>query len=251
MAWSCSTRHPGRAHHGSSRAAHRSGRAAVTTCQPRLGGASARFGRALRGRGCSQTGVVTTDLCTPHTLISSDGAQLTVCAHGGHVLGWTPAGGQPRLWLSPTTECGPGLAIRGGIPVIFPQFAGRGPLPKHGVARNRGWQVPETEPGITPDGPATWRAVLTDDSATREIWPHRFELTLTATAAGDRLDLTFGVRNTGTEEWAFTAALHSYLALGHPGTLIHGLGGRPAEDNAAAGAPITLGAPGEALVATD
>ena len=184
-----------------------------------------------------------TDPCAPYTVTAPDGAQLTACAHGGHVLGWTPAGGRPRLWLSPTSECGPGLAIRGGIPVIFPQFAGRGPLPKHGLARNRGWQVVETQGAL-------WRAVLTDDAATREIWPHRFELSLTARAEGDRLDTTLTVRNTGDAEWAFTAALHTYLMLGDPDALIHGLGGRTAEDNSAAGAPTTLGPPGAGLRAT-
>jgi glucose-6-phosphate 1-epimerase len=183
---------------------------------------------------------VETDLCAPYTVTAPDGAELTACAHGGHVLGWTPAGGQPRLWLSPTTGCGPGVAIRGGIPVIFPQFASRGPLPKHGLARNRGWQVVEA-------GPAQWRAILTDDAATWEIWSHRFELSLTARAEGDRLDLTLTVRNTDDVEWAFTAALHTYLALGDPSAEIHGLGGRIAEDNAAAGAPTTLGPAGAAL----
>lgn len=188
------------------------------------------------------------DPCTPVTVTAADGAELTACAHGGHVLGWTPAGGPPRLWLSPTAECGPGLAIRGGIPVIFPQFAGRGPLPKHGVARNRGWQVLEAPEDAA--GAAVWRARLVDDAATREIWPHGFELTLTARAEGDRLETVLAVRNTDTAAWSFTAALHTYLALGDPGALIHGLGGRVAEDNTAAGAPTTLGAAGEALRAT-
>jgi glucose-6-phosphate 1-epimerase len=232
-------------------------------------------------RKSGQTEGVATDLCTPHTLTAPDGAQLTVCAHGGHVLGWTPAGGRPRLWLSPSTGCGPGLAIRGGIPVIFPQFASRGPLPKHGLARNRGWQVVESyegsareggtreggtqdggtreggdseggtrENGTREGGAVLWRAMLSDDVATREIWPHRFELTLTARAEGSRLDTTLTVRNTGDVEWAFTAALHTYLALGDPDALIHGLGGRTAEDNAAAGQPTTLGAAGAALRAT-
>jgi glucose-6-phosphate 1-epimerase len=207
-------------------------------------------------RKSGQTEGVATDLCTPHTLTAPDGAQLTVCAHGGHVLGWTPAGGRPRLWLSPSTGCGPGLAIRGGIPVIFPQFASRGPLPKHGLARNRGWQVVESyegsarEHGTREGGAALWRAMLSDDVATREIWPHRFELTLTARAEGSRLDTTLTVRNTDDVEWAFTAALHTYLALGDPDALIHGLGGRTAEDNAAAGQPTMLGAAGAALRAT-
>jgi glucose-6-phosphate 1-epimerase len=213
---------------------------------------------------------VATDLCTPRTLTAADGTQLTVCAHGGHVLGWTPAGGPARLWLSPSAQCGPGLAIRGGIPVIFPQFAGRGPLPKHGVARNRGWEVlagpqsagtavaggsvagssTEAGSGTEVGSGVSWQARLADDDATRAIWPHRFELVLTAHADGDRLDTVLTVRNTDDVEWAFTAALHTYLALGDPEALIHGLGGRTAEDNAAGGAAITLGPAGAALRAT-
>jgi glucose-6-phosphate 1-epimerase len=206
------------------------------------------------------------DPCAPQTLTAADGAELTACAHGGHVLGWTPAGGRPRLWLSPTAECGPGLAIRGGVPVIFPQFSGRGPLPKHGLARDRGWlvedepqrELPERElpqrelpEGELPEGAVEWRATLTDDAATRAIWPHRFRLTLGARAGGDRLEITLGVRNDDDVEWSFAAALHAYLRLGDPGSLIRGLGGRTAENNAAPGQLTTLGTTRTALPATE
>jgi glucose-6-phosphate 1-epimerase len=191
------------------------------------------------------------DPCARQTLTAADGAELTVCAHGGHVLGWTPAGGRPRLWLSPTAECGPGLAIRGGVPVIFPQFSGRGPLPKHGLARDRGWLVEDEPQGGLPEGAVEWRATLTDDAATRAIWPHRFRLTLSARAGGDRLEITLGVRNDDDVEWSFAAALHAYLRLGDPGSLIHGLGGRTAENNAAPGQLTTLGTTGTGLPATE
>jgi glucose-6-phosphate 1-epimerase len=194
---------------------------------------------------------VTTDPCAPQILSAADGAELTACAHGGHILGWTPAGGRPRLWLSPTAECGPGLAIRGGIPVIFPQFAGRGPLPKHGLARNRSWLVEDGLPAEDGPGPSVaWRATLTDDAETRAIWPHRFQLTLTARAGGDLLETTLSVRNDDDAEWAFAAALHAYLRLGDPGTLIRGLGGRTAENNAAPGQLTTLATVGAPLPAT-
>ena len=159
------------------------------------------------------------------TVEAPDGARLAARRHGGHVVGWTPAGGRERFWLSPLARCGPGEAIRGGVPVIFPQFAGRGPLPKHGVARDRAWR-----PAPLP-GPGSWRAVLVDDDATRAIWPHAFALTLTASAAADRLDTELAVHNPGDAPFTFTAALHGYLALGGPEATVHGLGGHRAEDN--------------------
>jgi glucose-6-phosphate 1-epimerase len=191
---------------------------------------------------------VAIDPCAPQTLTAADGAQLITCAHGGHVLGWTPAAGRARLWLSPLAQCGPGAAIRGGIPVIFPQFADRGPLPKHGLARDRSWRVQPAEEKA--DGAARWSATLTDDQATRAIWPHRFELTVTARAEGDVLETALSVRNTDDVEWSFSAALHTYLALGDPSATIHGLGGRTAQDNAAGGQAIRLGIEGQALPAT-
>jgi glucose-6-phosphate 1-epimerase len=189
--------------------------------------------------------------CEPLTLTAMDGAQLTACAHGGHVLGWTPAGGRPRLWLSPAARCGPGTAIRGGIPVIFPQFAGRGPLPKHGLARDRAWQVTTGADSTGSRGRdrsgardgVSWRATLTDDDTTRQIWPHRFELRLEARATGGRLDTTLTLTNTGDGDLEFTAALHTYLALGSPEATLAGLGGRTAEDNARPGHIVTLEAP--------
>lgn len=192
------------------------------------------------------------DACTPVTVTGADGAQLTACLHGGHVLGWVPAGGGQRLWLSPAARCGPGKAIRGGVPVIFPQFSDRGPLPKHGIARDRAWQrLPPDALDDRLDGSAAWSVVLRDDEVTRAVWPQSFELTLTAVARGRRLDIDLSVRNTGTESWSFTAALHGYLAVLDPTAVLAGLGGRGAQDNAAGGARIRLGEPGEALAALD
>lgn len=178
------------------------------------------------------------DACAP---VDDVQPGLRFVPHGGHVLEWTPAGtGVSRLWLSPGHRCGPGQAIRGGVPVVFPQFAARGPLPKHGFARDRAWTV-EASPGG-----ATFR--LTDDEATRALWPHRFELTLRARAFASALDLELEVRNAGDDGFTFTAALHSYLTVGAQGARVHGLAGFRAEDNAAGGALLTVPAePLEAL----
>jgi glucose-6-phosphate 1-epimerase len=187
------------------------------------------------------------DPCRPLTVESADGASLTGCAHGGQVLGWIPAGtAADRLWLSPAASCGTGQAIRGGVPVIFPQFATRGPLPKHGVARDRPWELTSSHDG---EVEAWLTAELGDDDETREIWPCRFALELEARASGRTLQMALTAINAGDAPFAFTAALHAYLAVGDPGgTRLRGLEGLTAEDNAAEGARLSV--PGEPLEVT-
>ena len=141
-------------------------------------------------------------------LRAPDGAEATVLLHGGQIVSWIPAMDQERLYLSPAAVAGPGQAVRGGIPVIFPQFEQRGPLPRHGIARNRAWQWVE---GANRGGVLIGVLRLADDEATRAIWPHRFEAELTLSISGLRLDVELAVTNTGDAPFAFTAALHSYL----------------------------------------
>ncbi|MCB2000494.1 MAG: D-hexose-6-phosphate mutarotase, partial [Rhodoferax sp.] len=75
-------------------------------------------------------------------LQAADGARVLVTLHGGHVVSWVPAGGHgEQLYLSPRSGFGQRQAIRGGVPVVFPQFSDRGPLPRHGFVRNRAWQL--------------------------------------------------------------------------------------------------------------
>lgn len=142
---------------------------------------------------------------------AADGAAAAISAHGAHVLSWTPRQGGERLYLSGRAESGAGKAIRGGVPVIFPQFAGEGALPKHGFARSRAWTALGT--ATRADGAAEARFALHDDASTRAIWPQAFAAELAVAVLGERLDVTLAVRNTGAEPFAFTAALHTYLRV--------------------------------------
>lgn len=143
-------------------------------------------------------------------LRAPDGAEATVLLHGAQLVSWIPAGDQERLYLSPQAVAGPGQAVRGGIPVIFPQFSQRGPLPRHGLARDRAWQWVE---GATRGGAAIGVLRLADDEATRAIWPHRFEVELSFSLSGLQLDVELAVTNTGDTPFDFTAALHTYLRV--------------------------------------
>lgn len=63
-----------------------------------------------------------------------------VALHGAQVLSWRPDDGRERLFVSTRAVFDGKAAIRGGMPVIFPQFGERGALQKHGFARNQRWQ---------------------------------------------------------------------------------------------------------------
>jgi glucose-6-phosphate 1-epimerase len=161
-------------------------------------------------------------------LTDRDGATAHIAQHGGHMTRWRTADGVERLYLSPLQRQ-PGEPIRGGIPVVFPQFANRGPLPMHGFARTQPWTL--GQPANLPDGRARLVATLADTPATRALWPHSFRLELAVTVGGDALDVDMSVRNTGDTEFAFTCALHTYFATRSEPVRIGGLQHRPYVNN--------------------
>jgi glucose-6-phosphate 1-epimerase len=158
-------------------------------------------------------------------LAAADGARAEVYLHGGQVTSWIPAGGEERLFLSSTSGFQLDATIRGGIPVIFPQFGSFGPLEKHGFAREMEWELLKAE-----KQDSRFRAVfqLFDDEASRLIWPHAFQCQLAVTISGQQLETSLSVVNSGKEPFEFTGALHTYFRIGdiHE-TVIEGLGGLP------------------------
>jgi glucose-6-phosphate 1-epimerase len=145
-------------------------------------------------------------------LAAPDGAQAEIYLHGAQVTSWWPAGdADGRLFLSARSAFRAGAAIRGGIPVSFPQFAGQGPLANHGFARVMPWDLAWT--GVHADGSAGARFCIEDNDATRLLWPHAFALELVIRLSGRSLDVALAVTNTGRDDFTFTAALHTYLRI--------------------------------------
>ena len=147
-----------------------------------------------------------------HTdLRAADGATARVYHDGAQVATWTPAGETAsRLFVSDRARYGDGQCIRGGIPVIFPQFGTTGPLRTHGFARWQRWTLIEVTTG--PDG-AHGRWGLTDSATTRAEWPYPFSAELTVQVGGAALIVGLAVTNGGTLPFTFTAALHPYLSV--------------------------------------
>ena len=137
------------------------------------------------------------------------GDRLVVAHHGAHVLSWV-SGGRERLYLSPQSVMDGHAAIRGGIPVCFPQFNQRGDLPKHGFARNVSWAP---KPAKLEADRAHLALSLGDSAATRQWWDQRFEALLLIELTPGALQVELVVRNTDSKPLLFTGALHSYFAV--------------------------------------
>jgi glucose-6-phosphate 1-epimerase len=157
-------------------------------------------------------------------LAHPSGSTAQVHTYGAHVTSWIPAGGGEALFLSRAAKFQPGTSIRGGVPVIFPQFAETGPLPKHGFARMEVWER------VDGSGSAVTLR-LRDNERTRALWPHAFLLELAVELDERRLAVRMTVTNTGHEPISWTGALHTYLRVAdaHRAT-VHGLRAIPYRD---------------------
>ncbi|MFO1396219.1 MAG: D-hexose-6-phosphate mutarotase [Burkholderiales bacterium] len=145
-------------------------------------------------------------------LVAADGARAEIYLHGAHVTSWFPAGaGEDRLFVSEKAIFTDDAAIRGGVPICFPQFADQGALPMHGFVRALPWQL--VQAGELPDGRAQAHLRCAATGATRASWPHAFVLDYTVTVGGATLSLVLDVHNPDTIDFAFTAALHTYLRV--------------------------------------
>lgn len=184
---------------------------------------------------CLFHGLPAVRLCAPN------GASATITLHGAHVVSWLSPAGVEQLYLSPNTRFESGQAIRGGVPVVFPQFNTRGVLPRHGFARTCRWAVVEEEPGDASGASAHANACsvtleLQNHKVIKALWPYAFGCALTVALQDDSLVMTLTVRNKGNKPFSFQAALHTYLAIGAiDGVKLSGLEGRDFEDCTAAG----------------
>ena len=156
------------------------------------------------------------------------GDTVLVALQGAHVLSWVSQG-RERLYLSPNNLWDGQSAIRGGVPVCFPQFNQRGTLPKHGFARNMAWTA--GKPLASGDA-AHIDFTLSSNPDTHAIWQQAFVAVLRVALTPGQLTLTLSVHNTEAQnELHFTGALHTYLAVDDIDlTELRGLGGRPEWD---------------------
>jgi glucose-6-phosphate 1-epimerase len=137
-------------------------------------------------------------------------ASAEIFTHGAHIVSWKNASGDELIFVSDKAIYKPPKAIRGGIPICFPQFGDFGPCEtQHGFARNSEWTL---ESDVSED---TTEVVLSLSSseATLKVYPHTFKLKLTVKlSTSGNLITTFHAVNNGTSTMPITFALHTYFA---------------------------------------
>jgi len=140
-------------------------------------------------------------------------AQLDLSLYGAQVLSYIPTNEENLLWMSQNSEYKHGKAIRGGIPLCFPWF---GPhesdssLPQHGFARLSLWNLEKVT--HNDDDTTHLSLSLKSSATTKEYWPHDFYSELTV-KVGEQLEVSLMTRNTGSNKFKFTSALHSYIKV--------------------------------------
>ena len=138
-----------------------------------------------------------------------NGDSVFVAQQGAHVLSWQ-ASHRERLYLSPSSICDGTTAIRGGIPVCFPQFNQRGNLPKHGFARNMPWRL------VSERSRAEEKVFeLQANQQTKALWPVQFKVFLSVLLSAGQLKVQLEVENDSEHSFGFTGALHTYFAVNH------------------------------------
>lgn len=136
--------------------------------------------------------------------------------HGAHVAAYQPDGQQPVLWMSAHSEFAEGKPIRGGIPIVFPWFAGgpEGKLsPSHGFARLDTWHRSDIKDTISQDGRLLVEYEL-DYAMDHQDFPHDYTTYARVKFTPEYLQVFMEVTNDGDEPFTFESAFHTYLAVG-------------------------------------
>eukprot|EP01052_Picozoa_sp_SAG31_P043505 SAG31_NODE_7268_length_1737_cov_4.735043_3_plen_180_part_00 len=145
------------------------------------------------------------------------GAQVLAYTFGAHVTSWVNSAGNELLFMSEKAVLDGKKAIRGGIPICWPQF-GAGPagpysLPaSHGFARITEWACVASTDGASSKVVFT----LSESPTTLAIYPHRFtvEYTVTLTATGE-LGTSLQVSNDGDNAMPFQVCQHTPVSFSH------------------------------------
>lgn len=146
-------------------------------------------------------------------LSSKDGGnRCEVFLFGATLTSWV-CEGEERIFVSPNAVFDGVKAIRGGIPIVFPQFGQpNSAMAQHGFARTSLWDW-ECGCRTGSEGKLVLRLSSTPESLS--LWPHAFALTYTVTLTARSLSCQLSIESPASASTAFAcqALLHTYIAV--------------------------------------
>lgn len=133
---------------------------------------------------------------------------------GATVTSWI-CDGREKLYLSPNAVFNNSKAIRGGIPLVFPQFGQPNSImPQHGFARTSKWDWSCGCHTTGDDSEGKCVFLLTNNADTENVWNHPFLLTYTVTLSKSQLKCELSIKNTSSSEvFECHGLLHTYIRL--------------------------------------
>ncbi len=163
-------------------------------------------------------------------------AKARVFLQGAQVSSFRRKNERDVLWLSPSCDYKTGNSLRGGIPICWPWFGefarnesvlknqllttSEMAFPAHGIARSLSWRLDSVDDS---GGDLTTLTFGLSCDGKLPLWPFRSELSYRV-CVGECLEVSLTVKNVDEHPQVFTAALHTYFAIGdHQQTTLCGL----------------------------
>jgi glucose-6-phosphate 1-epimerase len=157
---------------------------------------------------------------TKSVVHSASGASCEVHEFGATVISYKTASGQECIFVSRDAKLDGSKAIRGGIPLVFPQF-GQPMLdmPQHGFARNSRWTLTNTFDNADSAGMEfTLDLKHVTESRGDGAWSlasgsHDCKLVYLVQVEPEKFTTTLTVENSGSTSFHFQALFHTYYLV--------------------------------------
>jgi glucose-6-phosphate 1-epimerase len=139
---------------------------------------------------------------------------------GACLLSYKTAAGRECLFVSRDAKLDGSKAIRGGIPLVFPQFGQPDTrMPQHGFLRVNFWKADESTAFDSADGAGiTYKLDLHDARTARGgLWDESTEFDCSCSyhvkIDANKLTATLEIKNTGDKGFSFQNLLHTYYMV--------------------------------------
>lgn len=130
---------------------------------------------------------------------------VTLFHQGAHLTSWVHQD-KEQLFLSESALFEKNKAIRGGVPIIFPQFGAFGTGKKHGFARQAHWEPLETQEEHR-------LSFVTNNTLAATDFPFEFSASFDLWLSPSQLKMKLSIENRSQSTMEFTAALHTYFRV--------------------------------------